>query len=54
MNEKIEPRKRTVYMKINKSEKIYLPCDIAHNIRELIEENTIEGFNYNYEIGDLE
>jgi hypothetical protein len=46
------PQKRIVYMTVGKGKRVLLPCDIAHQIRELIETNAIGSFGY--EIGDLE
>ena len=38
MNEE-NPEKRIVYLIINQGKKVLLPCDIAHQIRALLEEN---------------
>jgi hypothetical protein len=47
-----QPQKRIVYMTIGKGKRVLLPCDIAHQIRELLETNAKGSFGY--EIGDLQ
>jgi len=57
MNKKetsIPPRKRIVYLIVNKGKKVLLPCDVAHQIRELLENNMVKNTTYSYEIGDLD
>jgi hypothetical protein len=47
-----QPQKRIVYMTIGNGKKVLLPCDVAHQIRELLEANAKGSFGS--EIGDLD
>jgi len=50
-----DPKKRQVKMKIGNGKFFYLPCDKAHEIREIIEQNADKHKgNCSYHIADLE
>jgi hypothetical protein len=49
-----DAKKRIVFFQLNQGKKVLLPCDIAHQIRELLEKNVVKGTGWSYTLGDLE